>query len=145
MQWSELYTKENEPSKSQIKDFVNTPLWDNLDNHLQQEYNVKSKVAYSSCAMDSGRWKGWNVKYQKSGKSLCTLYPKQGHIQSLVPVSTHNLSEVELMLPTFTEYTQSLFNQSATGNHGKSLAFIVENEAVLQDMKHIIALRAMKK
>ena len=26
-------------------------------------------------------WKGWNVKYQKSGKSLCTLYPKRNGLR----------------------------------------------------------------
>lgn len=141
MQWSELYTKDNEPSESQIRDFVNTALWDDLDSHLRQEYNVKPKVAYSGCSMDNGMWKGWNVKYHKSGKSLCTVYPKRGYIQSLVPVSYQDLGEVELMLPTFTEYTQDLFNKSAAGRTGKSLAFMVEDEAVLHDMKNIIALR----
>jgi len=142
MQWSEVFTKENEPTESQIQDFVGCPLWDDLAGHLQQEYKVRPKISHSSCAMDGGIWKGWNVKYKKSGKPLCTLYPKQGHIQSLVPVSLQNLGEAELMLPTFTEYTQNLFAQSATGRFGKSLAFIVEDEGVLHDMKNLIALRA---
>jgi len=145
VQWSELYTKDNEPSESQIRDFVNTTLWDDLDNHLRQEYNVKPKIAYSGCSMDNGMWKGWNIKYQKSGKSLCTVYPKQGYIQALVPVSFQNLDEVELMLSIFTEYTQNLFNHSATYRNGKSLAFMVEDEAVLHDMKNIIALRIAKR
>jgi len=145
VQWSELYTKDNEPSESQIKAFVGNPLLDDLDNHLRQEYNIKPKIAYSGCSMDNGIWKGWNVKYQKSGKSLCTVYPKQGHIQSLVPVNLHDLDAVELMLPTFTEYTQNLLNQSATGRNGKSLAFMVEDGAVLHDMQNIIALRAVKR
>jgi len=144
MQWSEMFTKENEPSEGQIRDFVNTSLWDDLDSHLQQNYNVKPKVAYSGCNMDKGIWKGWNVKYQKSGKSLCTLYPKQGHIQSLVTVSPQSINEAELMLPTFTEYTQELFNQSEAGRIGKSLAFIVEDEGVLEDMKRLIDLRVGK-
>ena len=116
-----------------------------MNNHLRQEYSVKPKIAYSGCSMDNGMWKGWNVKYQKSGKSLCTLYPKQGHIQSLVPVSFQDISEAELMLSTFSEYTQNLFEQSVTGRNGKSLAFIVEDGAVLEDMKKFIALRAVKR
>ncbi|MCL2578691.1 MAG: DUF3788 domain-containing protein [Oscillospiraceae bacterium] len=145
MQWSEMFTKGNQPSQSQIQDFVGCPLWGDLDAHLQQEYKIKPKMSHSSCAMDGGMWKGWNVKYQKGGKSICTLYPKQGYIQSLVPVSLQDLGEVELMLPTFTAYTQDLFAQSGTYRNGKSLAFMVKDEDVLQDMKGIIALRAAKR
>ena len=140
-----MFTKEHQPSESQIREFVGCPLWEDLDAHLRQEYNVTPKISHSSCAMDSGMWKGWNVKYQKSGKALCTLYPKQGYIQSLVPVSLQDLGEAELMLPTFTAYTQDLFTQSATGRNGKSLAFMVEDQGVLQDMKNIVALRAAKR
>ena len=145
MQWSELFTREREPSESQIRDFVSTSLWDDLDSHLKQEYNATPKASYSGCSMDKGIWKGWNVKYKKSGKSLCTLYPKQGHILSLVPVGLQDVREAELMLPTLTEYTQALFQQSTTGRNGKSLAFMAEDEAVLQDMKALIALRASKR
>ena len=144
MEWSEMFTREHEPSESQIRDFVSTPLWDDLDSYLRHEYNVKPKVSYSSCSMDKGMWKGWNVKYKKNGKPLCTLYPKQGHILSLVPVGLQDIGQAELMMPTFTEYTQNLLKQSVTGHNGKSLAIVVENEAVLQDMKNIISLRAVK-
>ena len=145
MQWNELYTSENEPSESQIKKFVNTPLWDDLDTFLKQTYNVKPKLSFSNCAMDKGMWKGWNVKYKKSGKALCTLYPKQGYIQSLVSIGEREMTEAELLAPLCTEYTQNLFKQSAAGRSSTSLAFIVESKEVLEDMKKFIALRAVKR
>jgi len=145
MQWNELYTSESEPSESQIKEFVNTPLWDDLDTFLKQTYNVKPKLSFSNCAMDKGMWKGWNVKYKKSGKALCTLYPKQGYIQSLVSIGEREMTEAELLAPLCTEYTQNLFKQSAAGRSSTSLAFIVESKEVLEDMKKFIALRAVKR
>ncbi|MDR2971998.1 MAG: DUF3788 domain-containing protein, partial [Bacteroidales bacterium] len=83
MKWNEMFDRENEPSEVQVKEFVNTPLLDDLDGYLRQTYKVKPKLTHSNCNMDGGMWKGWNVKYQKSGKSLCTLYPKQGYLQLL--------------------------------------------------------------
>ena len=141
MQWNERFSSENKPSENQIKEFVDSPLWDDLDDFLKQTYNVKPKVAYSKCSMDNGMWKGWNVKYQKSGKSLCTLYPKQGYILSLVPIGPREMNEAELLVTLCTEYTQELFKRSGGLGGGKSLAFVVENETVLQDMKELIALR----
>ena len=142
MQWSELFDAENEPQDSQVKEFVNSPLWDGLDGHLRQEYNVKPKLAYSNCAMDAGLWKGWNVKYKKSGKSLCTVYPKQGYLLVLLQVGLREMNETELLMPTCTEYTQNLFNQAVVGHIGKFLAFDVQDENVLDDIKKLIAVRA---
>ena len=62
--------------------------------------------------MDGGYWKGWNVKYKKSGKSLCTLYPKQGYILALMPVGLREMNEAELLMPSCTQYTRTLFEQA---------------------------------
>jgi len=145
MQWSKLFGKEKEPSVSQIEDYVETPLWSGLDNHIQEIYNVKPKLSYSGCSMDSGMWKGWNVKYKKGGKALCTVYPKQGYLLMLVPIGLKDMTEAELVMPLCTEYTQNLFKQAKTGHTGKSLAFEVKDESVLKDVKQLIALRVKKK
>jgi len=84
----EVFDKENQPTETEIKDFVGAEiftLFTDLDNHLREGYKIKPKLAYSSCAMDKNIWRGWNIKYQKSGKSLCTIYPQQGYLLVLVP------------------------------------------------------------
>lgn len=81
----EIFNKENQPTETEIKDFVGTKLFSDLDNYLRDNYKVKPKLAYSSCAMNNNIWRGWNIKYQKSGKSLCTIYPQKGYFLVLVP------------------------------------------------------------
>jgi len=142
MQWNELFGKEHQPSDDQIKDFVGTPLWEKLDVHLRQAYNVKPKMTHSSCAMDKGMWKGWNVKYKKSGKALCTVYPKQGYLLLLMPIGQSEVDEAQLLMPLCTQYTQSLFEQSPTHERfGKSLALEVRNEDVVRDVKNLIEVK----
>jgi hypothetical protein len=111
MQWYELYNKENEPTENQIKEYVDTNLWDSLTNYIQEMYNVKPKYSFSNCSMDKGNWKGWNVKFQKSSKSLCTLYPKQGYFMAL------------------------------TFKDGKSHGIEVKNKKSLEETKKLVALR----
>jgi len=144
MEWNGLFDRENEPSEVQVKEFVDIPLLDELDGHLRQTYKVKPKLAYSSCNMDGGMWKGWNVKYQKSGKSLCTLYPKQGYLQLLVPVGAREMTEAELLMPLCTEYTQELFKRSGGADY-KSMAFEVRDENVMRDVKSLIEIRVKTK
>ena len=84
----ETFNKENQPTEAEIEDFVGVEifaLFADLDNHLRENYKIKPKLAYSNCAMDSNIWRGWNIKYKKSGKSLCTIYPQQGYFLVLVP------------------------------------------------------------
>lgn len=141
IQWFEKFDKENQPDAEQVEAFVDTPLWNNLDSFLQQTCKIKPKLAHSSCAMDGGIWKGWNVKYKKGGKSVCTLYPKQGFFLTLLPVGLSEISETEMLMPGCTKYTQNLFANAPTGRYGKSLAFEVDNANVLDDLKNLIDIR----
>ena len=103
----EVFSKESQPTESEIKDFIGAEVFTHftdLDNHLREDYKIKPKLAYSSCAMDNNIWRGWNIKYQKSGKSLCTIYPQQGYFMVLVPGKAFEVrnkdtvSEVKLAL-----------------------------------------------
>jgi len=111
MLWYELFDKAHEPQDNEIREFVDTPLWDDLAKYLQQSYKVHPKLFHSGCSMDKGYWRGWNVKYQKSGKSLCSLYPKQGYFTALIPIE------------------------------GKSHSVEVKNKSKLLDVKKLIAQR----
>jgi AraC family transcriptional regulator len=141
MQWSELFNDGHKPPDYQIKKFVGTPLWDDLAYFLHQTYKIKPELFFSCCSMQNGFWKGWNVKYKKSGKSLCTLYPKQGYFITLIPIGARATTEVELLIPQCDEYIQKLYHQTALGTYGKSLAIEVTNKSILRDVKNLIVLR----
>ena len=145
MLWNEMYSDEHEPSENEVAEFIKSPLWGDLANHLQQTYNVKPKLSYSNCAMDGGNRKGWNVKYAKNGKSLCTLYPKEGHFLALVTIGAKEISEADLLIPLCGEYVQGLYCKSKSSTGGKSPAIEVTSGDVLEDMKNLIAVRATKK
>ena len=81
----EMFDKEVPPTESEVKIFVGTELFMDLHNYVCGRYKVKPRMAYSNCAMNNNIWRGWNIKYQKSGKSLCTVYPQQGYFLVSVP------------------------------------------------------------
>ena len=94
----EKFDKYKQPSEAEVRDFVNTGLLDDIDSHMRDNYKVKPKYAYSACAMDGNIWRGWNIKYQKSGKSLCTLYPQQGYFLALVPGKSFEVRSEEALV-----------------------------------------------
>lgn len=145
MKWSELFHSENQPTDKDISGFIGSDLWHELNVYLQDTYSIQPKMAYSSCSMENGLWKGWNVKYQKSGKALCTLYPRAGHFVAMVVIGAKEMPEAELLIPTCSEYTQKLFHSTKAGVGGKWLAMDVTNNEILSDVESLIALRVRVK
>jgi hypothetical protein len=142
MQWSEHFDRGQEPSAQQIREFVSNPLWDRLTEYFQQTCHLQPQVCYSGCSMDHGFWKGWNVKYRKSSKSLCTLYPKQGDFVVLINVGPKEAVEADLLIPFCDPYTQDIYKQAKVGKSGRALALHVTSENILHDVTELVALRA---
>lgn len=77
MQWNELFNADQEPTEQQITEFISSPLWHDLANHLIQTYQVKPKSVYSGCSMGDGYWKGWNIKFKKAEKRYVRFIQKK--------------------------------------------------------------------
>lgn len=140
MEWFQLYTEDRKPGEAEIGSYIGSGLWTDLKEYLQQTYRTAPLVEYSGCSMQ----KGWNIKYRKSGKGLCTLYPMQGYFIALVVVGKKEMAEAELLMPLCSEYTQQVFQQTEDGFQGKWLMLDVKDAAVLQDVKNLVSLRAKK-
>ncbi len=145
MEWSELYHSENQPTDKDICGFIGNDLWRELNDYLQETYSIQPKMTYSNCSMDKGLWKGWNVKYQKSGKALCTLYPRAGHFVAMVVIGAKEMTEAELLMPMCCEYTQKLFNGMGVCMGSKWLVMEVAGDDIVSDVKRLITLRVKPK
>ncbi|HHV30621.1 MAG TPA: DUF3788 domain-containing protein [Clostridium sp.] len=143
MQWSELFNIDHQPSYEDIKGFIGErePLWSELLSYIELRYQVQPKMSYSKCSAQPG----WNVKYQKSSKSLCTLYPMEGYFIALVVIGAKEQDEVELALETLTPYIQDLYRKTPFSCGGRWLMIQVKDESVLNDVKNLIAIRVKPK
>ncbi|AHF10228.1 MULTISPECIES: DUF3788 domain-containing protein [Dehalobacter] len=143
MQWCDLFNVNHEPSFEDIKQFIGKgePLWSELLSYIEKAYQVKPKTTYSKCSAQPG----WNVKYQKGSKSLCTLYPMEGYFITLVVVGAKEEEETEMALGTFTPFVQGLYLKTAFSCGGRWLMIKVDDKLVLDDVKSLIAIRVKPK
>jgi len=132
-----LFEQKEQPTFDQIREFVNNPLWEELNSYLQGAYKVQPKLSYSKCSAQ----RGWNVKYQKSGKSLCTLYPMSDYFIALVVIGNKEMPDAEVLIGTCSEYTKSLFNKTQFSAGGKWLMINITDKQILQDVKRLINIR----
>ncbi len=141
MSWNEAFLRDNAPIFEQISDYIGSPCWVALNEHLQSIYGVKPKIEHSIC---SGA-PGWNVKYKKGGRSLCVLYPDKDFFTCLVCIGAKEANEAELLLSTCTKYTQNLYQNAQLLNASRWLMITVTSEEILEDVKSLIFTRVGRK
>ena len=137
MDWNLLYSNVTPPTWEQVTEYIGSPLWAEFNERIQSAYQIKPCMEHSRCSMQAG----WNIKYKKGGKSLCTLYPMQGYFIALVVVGSRELTEAEFLMPQCSDYVQTVFKNTKTGNGQKWLMLDVKDREIMDDVFSLINLR----
>lgn len=137
MDWSQAYPENDKPSLEDINKFVDNNLWNELCLYLKDTYTVIPKIEYSRCSMQ----RGWNVKFRKNSKSLCTLYPMNGYFIALIVIGEKERMEAEFIISGCCEYIRTLFERMPYTRGSKWMMIDVKDQATLRDVKEFITLR----
>ena len=96
------------------------------------------KIEFSACSWEHG----WNIKFKKAGKTLCTIYPRENHVTVLVVVGSKEKEAVEAMLPGCTAALQELYHRTQEGNGQRWLMIDLEDrDSVYDDLLRMIGIR----
>ncbi len=140
MKWYELYPSGIPPLLSDIDKFVSCPLWNEFRASVEGAYGVSPRIEYSRCSMAPG----WNVKYKKGGKSICTVYPNNGRFFCMLVIGDKKLPDAELIMNSCGTYMRELFRDTSQSQGGKWLFIDVTSDIILQDTLRLISLRMVK-
>lgn len=141
MQWHELFPKDKPPSDDDINRFLGdrtARLWGDLIDACQQRWKAKSRLTYSIC---SGK-PGWNLKLQKSGKTLGTLYPERGAFSVFVVIPSGYEPKMRELLPDLSAELAELYNSA--GDYmkvGKWMMFRIASRETMLDYLKILAIK----
>lgn len=133
----ERYPKGAQPSAADMSRYIDNPMWEALNGFLRDAYDTEPEYAFSDCSAQPG----WNVKYKKAGRALCTLYPMPGYFIALVVIGTKEEGEADLVMPTLAPYTQALYARTRSTAMGRWLMIEVTSEPILRDVEALIQLR----
>lgn len=133
------------PSIEDIRNYIGEakPIWDELVLYIEKTYKPKRQLDYSKDSLQPG----WNVKYRKSGKALCTLYPMEGYFIVLVVVGPKEEEKVrhDMEAGLFSESVKKLYEKSTYSTMGRWLMIEVKDKSVLNDIKRLLCIRIMPK
>lgn len=141
MLWSEKYGADKQPTNAEINQYIGGSFFHELCAYIEETYKISSKIEYSKCSMA----RGWNIKYKKESKSVCTIYPNQGFFTCMVVIGSKEASEAELILTACTSYTQELYRATNPFNGSRWLMIDVTSGEILNDVEELIGVRVKTK
>lgn len=129
------------PGIEEISGFIGNPLFDKFCAKLENTYKAKAKIEFSKCSWEYG----WNVKFKKSGKTICTIYPRGGYFTVLVVVGAKEKESAELLLPELSPEVQNIYHQTREGNGQRWLMIDLEDEdEAYESVLKLVELRGNK-
>ncbi len=88
---------------------------------------------------------GWNVKFKKSGKSLCTIYPRESFFTAMVVIGRKEKESVEELLPACTSRLQEIYKETKEGNGQRWLMIDLEDkDSMYHDVLRLIKIRSTR-
>ena len=122
----------------QISEVVRNPVFMVFCSEIKGTYQCSEKIEYSSCSWE----KGWNIKFKKAGKTLCTIYPRECYFTVMVVVGAKEKPYVEAVLPECSAELQGIYRQTQEGNGQRWLMIDLEDkEKLYHDILRLIQIR----
>lgn len=128
------------PDYDEIGSYIRPPareLWLLLNDFIRERYKAEPRITFSACAGKPG----WNVKYQRSGKSICTLYPEKEGFIALVVVTLDLLPLIEALSEKLTPAVRDTVKGAKPFNGTLWLMLRVDSPQALEDVKQLLILK----
>lgn len=142
MQYQRMLDKEHEPSEKQILGYLGgnaAEAWADIVSFLKTHYDFSPEPDYG------GAKYGWSIRYRKSGKSLCTLYPERGAFTILIVLGKKEVEQFEEHMSEFSTQFVELFKSARQFHDGRWLWIRILDKPDAEDARHLLTMKRRPK
>ncbi|MBS6195509.1 MAG: DUF3788 domain-containing protein [Clostridiales bacterium] len=134
----DLSNREHCPTLEEIAEYVKNPVFTQFCLDIKNQYQCSEKIEFSCCSLE----RGWNVKFKKAGKALCTIYPRENFFTAMIVVGRKEKEYVEAILSECTLTLQEIYDKTREGNGQKWLMIDIEDrDEVYRDAFRLMNIR----
>ena len=109
--------------------------WCDINDFILKNYNM-------DILWDSGGKTGiYELKYRKSGKTLCALYPKEQGIRVLIILGKVERDKFENSREDFSEYINNFYDNTKQYHDGKWLYLDMINDEIVKDIEKLLLIK----
>ncbi|NHJ86193.1 MAG: DUF3788 domain-containing protein [Asgard group archaeon] len=133
--------QDNEPTNKDIITIIGSAkdAWLAFTTFLDETYD------FSAEKINYGKKYGWAIRYRKSNKTWCALYPEKDRFQVQI---IFGKKEVELFAEKrseFGDFVLNKFDNTKQLHDGRWMFFTIEDNTLLEDLKKLMLIKRKPK
>ncbi|MDP8240663.1 MAG: DUF3788 domain-containing protein, partial [Candidatus Hatepunaea meridiana] len=135
MSYERILTKEKQPTNKEIlKTIGDTTHWLELRQYLESSYDFPpDHINYGK--------HGWTIRYRKSGKTLCSLFPEKGAFTVLIVLGKKEAEKATSIMDKFNATVRELLNNTDQLHDGRWLWIRVLEQSDITSIKELLTLK----
>ena len=135
---TDIEDRTHQPGMEEMISYAGIPLFSELCAAMEREYQPQHRIEYSG---EKG-FSGWNLKFRKAGRTLCTVYPRRGHFLMLLVIGPKEKARAEALLPAFSASFRARYSgaREFMGQRWMMLDFDAPSEEY-EDALRVVRLR----
>ncbi len=139
MSYERMLDKDHQPTDREIlKTIGNTALWLELKQYLESSYDFTPEL------VNYGKH-GWTIRYRKSGKTLCSLFPEKAAFTALVVLGNKEAEKALSMMDQLNASVRKLLDDAEQLHDGRWLWIRVRKQSDIDSIKELLKLKRKPK
>jgi hypothetical protein len=137
-----LRDKTRTPNEEEIKRFLGTQAseaWSEIRQFIESRYDFTSETAFY------GVKHGWTVRYRKSGKTLCSLFPEKGQFSVLIVLGKKESEKALSIHDELTPQINNVLRSTEQLHDGRWLWIRVANTEDINGVKRLLLVKRKPK
>lgn len=142
MLYQRMLDRDNQPTEDELSKTIGekSSLWDKMRKYLEEYYDFIPELVFY------GKKHGWTIRYRKSGKTLCSLFPEKDAFTVLVVLGKKEVEKMYSLIDKLNSDVRSVFENTEQLHDGRWLWIRVLSEDDIESIKLLMnAKRKPKK
>lgn len=132
----------SQPTEDEIEAFIGQPgaeSWRAVKRFVEDNYAIPPETIFY------GKKYGWTVRYRKSGRTLCSLFPENGAFTALIVLGRNESANVLTMRDELSANVSELLGTTAQLHDGRWLWIRVSTTMDVDDVTTLLTIKKRPK
>ncbi|UCE17074.1 MAG: DUF3788 domain-containing protein [Gemmatimonadota bacterium] len=141
MLYERMRDGDTKPTEDDIITYVGkkSPFWLELRDYLNKHYDVTPELVFY------GKKYGWTIRYRKSRKTLCSLFPEKGAFTVLIVLGGKEVDKTLSMIDDLSPDVRTLFENTEQLRDGRWLWIQVMKKEDMESVKLLLSVKRKPK
>ena len=139
---SRMIDKEHKPTEKEIMDFIGEKAkesWLEMKRFIEDNYEIMPETVFYGVNY------GWNVRYRKSGRTLCSFFPEKGGFSVLIVLGRKESKEALSIRNKLSSRIYELLENTKQLHDGRWLWIRLAAKHDIDDIKKLLKIKKKPK